>query len=394
MENNYQKFKAFAENGSKALELMRSKAFNPSEIKQLRTWTLTEMCALINKSAQVIRENEKKGKLKPPKVNKKNKRCYSLEDINEIRNYFKIRPSKGKKAVPAIIAFTNFKGGVAKTTSAIHSAQYFAKAGYKVLLIDCDSQASATSCFGYAPDEHIAKEETLVPFFLGEIKSLRTIIKKTYWDGLDLIPANLTLYSVELELPVVYNDSMLAGNHVQLHRILSDGIQSIQNDYDIIVIDCPPAMSILNTNALYAANGLVVPVPPELPDIASMIQFFGMIEGTLEKFPSKKYDFLRILITKHDGSATNNAISEALRHLYGMHVMRSELAITQVIKKARTEMCSIYELQTYKGSKQTLDRAIQIVDNVNKELELLIKSIWTKNETTNSANIEKLIEVT
>ena len=292
MKNNYQKFGAFSKNGAQALSLMRKEAILPEREKHLRTWNLTEVALMLNKTPQAIRNNEKNKKLPIAKTDARGKRYYTLADINNMRAKLGKLPTDAHSGNPSVIAFTNFKGGVAKTTSAIHAAQYFAKSGYRVLLVDCDSQASATSCFGYAPDEDIAENETLTPYFLGSAKSLKPLIKKTYWDGLDLVPANLTLYAVELELPVIKQAAQKKGKSVQVHRLLSDAISTVKNDYDVVILDCPPAMSILNTNALYAANGIIVPVPPELPDIASMVQFFGMIEGALKMLPSKEYDFL------------------------------------------------------------------------------------------------------
>ncbi|MGI9214561.1 MAG: AAA family ATPase, partial [Gammaproteobacteria bacterium] len=143
MQEIYEKFEKFELVGSRALEIMREKSFSPQQAKTLRNWTLTEAAKMIQKSTKTIREHEKKSLLLPPNIIN-NKRQYSLHDINIIREHFKTIPTKNHKIPPAIIAFTNFKGGVAKTTGAIHAAQYFAKSGYKVLLIDADSQASIT----------------------------------------------------------------------------------------------------------------------------------------------------------------------------------------------------------------------------------------------------------
>ena len=104
------------------------------------------------------------------------------------------------------MAVANFKGGAAKTTHSVHLAQYLALHGYRVLLIDLDSQASATSLFGHTPDDDFDRLDTLYRLFTADdtqrIDSLVSLIKPTYWDGLDLIPANLGLYSTEFELPV------------------------------------------------------------------------------------------------------------------------------------------------------------------------------------------------
>lgn len=375
MQEIYEKFEKFEIAGSRALEIMREKSFSPQQIKTLKNWNLTEAAKMVQKSVKTIREHEKKSLLPAPKI-VNNKRQYTLGDINKLRKYFKTLPTKNANLPPSILAFTNFKGGVAKTTGAIHAAQYFAKNGYKVLLIDSDSQASTTSSFGYAPDEHIKENQTLLSFFLGRTDFLESLIIPTYWDNLDLIPANLKLYEVELELPAIRDRALNAGKTFSIHNLLDSGLKQIYHVYDVIIIDCPPSMSILNTNALFAANALIIPCPPELPDVASMIQFFGMIKGTIRRTNKNYYDFVRIMITKHDGNKAANSIIAMLRKIYGSHVMRAEMFNTQVIKKARAEMKSIYEIEKYKGSKQTLMRAVNIVDSVNKEIEEYIHDSW------------------
>lgn len=397
LQEIYEKFEKFELVGSRAMEIMREKSFSPQQTKILRSWTLTEVANMVQKSTKTIREHEKKLLLPKPNIIN-NKRQYSLRDINIIREHFKITPHKNPQVPPAIIAFTNFKGGVAKTTGAIHAAQYFARTGYKVLLIDADSQASTTSSFGYAPDEHIKEKQTLLSFFLGQNQSLKSIIMQTYWDNLDLIPANLKLYEIELELPTIRDRALNSGKTFNIHNILYGGLQQIYNIYDIVIIDCPPSMSILNTNALFAANSLIIPCPPELPDIASMIQFFGMIKGTIRKTNKSYFNFVRIMITKHDGNKAANSIVAMLRKIYGTHVMRAEMFNTQVIKRARAEMKSIYEIEKYHGSKQTLTRAVNIVDSVNKEIEEYIHDAWNNYdieieglEKTNVNVIEKTI---
>ena len=383
MNNSQKLFANFEQLGSKALNLMKKNSFS-SPIKSLKTWSLTEASSLIGRTPQCIRDHENKpnGLLKP-KITKNNKRYYTLEDINNIRKYFGTEPLKSHPPIPAIIAFTNFKGGVAKTTSAIHAAHYFARAGYKVLLTDLDSQASTTSSFGYAPDEDIKNDETLRPFLLGKVENIREVITNTYWTNLDLIPANLSLYGIELELPVLRENALKSGRDLSIFSLLHNGFTQIYEEYDIIIIDCPPAMSILNTNALCAANALIVPCPPAIPDIASMFQFFGMISDALKKLQNKEFNFIRILITRHDGGKTSYEIATVLRKLFGAYVMRNEMLTTQAIIQCRAELNSIYETATYKGSKQTLIRAQQIVDSINRELEEYILESWGLTDEIN-----------
>src|SRR3546814_10817316 len=90
---------------------------------------------------------------------------------------------------------------VAKTTIALHAAQHFAIRGYRVLLIDCDSQASTTMMFGYRPDVDLSEDDTLYGHFHNpELLGVRKIVRKTHFHGLDLIPANLKLYNLEYEI--------------------------------------------------------------------------------------------------------------------------------------------------------------------------------------------------
>ena len=362
------KFRKFEEISFKAMELMRqNSSFSPGK-KPTKTWTLTDASAIVGRAINTIKEHEKKELIAKPQIINNGKRFYSLREINELRKHFNTLPEL-KKETPTIIAISNFKGGVAKTTTAIHGAHYFALAGYKVLLIDLDSQGTTTSCFGYSPDDHINSQQTLLPFFLGKNNNFSSLIIPTHWDQLDLIPANLGLYNVELELPAMKYKAISQNEDFNLYDILDCGLKQIYSNYNIIIIDCPPTMSILNTTALFAANSLLIPCPPELPDVASMFQFIGMVKGVLEKFPEKEYNFTKILLTKHDGNKTSHNISAFLRKIFGTHIMRSEMLNTQVIKKARSEMMSIYEVSKYKGSQQTLKRALQIVNDIYKEIE-------------------------
>ncbi|WEQ50952.1 AAA family ATPase (plasmid) [Komagataeibacter oboediens] len=126
---------------------------------------------------------------------------YTLEQVNDMRGIFGTRPWRDPGDPPAIIAVQNFKGGVGKSTVAVHLAQYLAIQGYRVALIDCDSQASATTLFGYVPDLDLTEDETLYPFLRhDERSSLSYALKPTHFDGLYLIPSNLRLFQSEYEI--------------------------------------------------------------------------------------------------------------------------------------------------------------------------------------------------
>ena len=156
-------FNELSKQGNKALEIINKTSYSPDSKKKLRTWGITETSSLINRSSNYIREQEKEGKIPSPSY-QNNKRRYTLENINLLRKHFNTK-KKSLSNLACILSFANFKGGAAKTTTAVNAAQYFALNGYRVLLIDCDSQASSTYMFGYSPDKDLKQEETILPLW-------------------------------------------------------------------------------------------------------------------------------------------------------------------------------------------------------------------------------------
>ncbi|WP_265000978.1 nucleotide-binding protein, partial [Komagataeibacter europaeus] len=157
------------------------------------TFQIGQAAELVGRTPAAIRDAEKDGRLPKPERGANNRRVgYTLEQVNDMRGIFGTRPWRDPGDPPAIIAVQNFKGGVGKSTVAVHLAQYLAIQGYRVALIDCDSQASATTLFGYVPDLDLTEDETLYPFLRhDERSSLSYALKPTHFDGLYLIPSNL-----------------------------------------------------------------------------------------------------------------------------------------------------------------------------------------------------------
>ena len=144
----YKIFSDLSDQGIKALDIVRKESFSPQTKKTLKTWGISEVSGLVGRSSNYIRQQENEKKIPAP-ITKANKRVYTLEEIENLRKYFKT--NKNSKNKCCTISFANFKGGAAKTTSAVNAAQFFALQGYRVLLIDCDSQASTTNIFLLEP---------------------------------------------------------------------------------------------------------------------------------------------------------------------------------------------------------------------------------------------------
>lgn len=328
----------------------------------------------------------------------KSQRGFELDEINLIRRTLYTKTNDQRYVVGRrdhdkmqILAIANFKGGAAKTTTAVHLSQYLALRGYRILLIDLDSQASATSLFGFHPDEDIAESETLYPFLRGDVDSLRALVRPTYWPNLDLLPANLGLYRVEFELPV--KQMRVAG--FQFWRLLEQGWASIDDRYDVVICDCPPSLGYLSINAICAATALLVPAPPSMLDFASTGRFFRMMSDTLrdiaevESGPAKQLDFVRILLTKYNTTDRNHQrIAAWMMSTFADRLLDEKMAITTALDSAGNLKRTLYELEPDSG-RRSHERGLEYLNRMNAEIERLIVAEWSgelpAKETQNAA---------
>ncbi len=399
-------FKTLSEIGSSTLMALRDTATAPETRKILRTFKTAEAIKMIGCSKSTLHDAEHAGKLEqPPLLNenssKRKTKQYDLKLINDARRHFGTLPRKPTCATPAIIATANYKGGATKTTTAINLIQNFALLGYRCLLIDSDPQGSSTTSFGLIPDYDLTENNTLYRLLTKETSSIKPLIRDTYWPNIDIIPANLSLYNVEFRLPIIHTMSQLkesipnlnqifSENNIngysgienfEFYSVLANALHEVQNEYDIIVIDCPPSMGMLSINAIYAANGLVIPVIPSLPDYASTVQFFKMCEEIYQRIPEKEYAFVKIIVSKFEKSDNSETLKELIRHYYGAYVTEGVIPNSEVIKKVATKMLNLFEIKSYEGDKKTLSRIIEPTIATNDEVLQEIKRFWGEIKT-------------
>lgn len=373
-------FKIFAETAGDLLKQVSANALTPHSTKTLnRVFKLAETAALLGISESYLRKKEKEDPQFPQRQATNGRPTgWTLPQINEIRDLMGLNPYRDKDIDPVSRIITlNFKGGVGKTTTSLYLAQYLALRGYRVLVVDLDSQASLTGEFIVNPDETVDPDNTLAPYFCGEVDSLRHAVQPTYWPRIDIIPANLGLYRAEFVLPA----RQARDEEFRFWELLDNGLKTVEQDYDVIIMDAPPSLSYISINGAWAANAMVIPIPPAKMDFSSAKQFFEMLYEVLEPLNekagvNKEYEFIRLLITKFDGQAHSREIAGWVRKLWGQYVVDNVMANTTVINAAGMEMTSVYEIQKYEGSNRTLRRALELLDGVNAEIEQLIRMSW------------------
>jgi chromosome partitioning protein len=343
---------------------------------------ITRAAELVGRTSAAIRDAEKDGRLPGVERTATGRRVgYTLAEINQMRAVFGTRPWRTADDPLSIIAVQNFKGGVGKSTLSVHLAQYLAIRGYRVCLVDCDSQGSTTSMFGYVPDLDIAEDDTLYPFFRNnEMASLAYAVRETHWDGLYLIPSNLKLYSSEYELA-----ARVARAEPTLLNRLGEGIASIGDHFDVVILDPPPALGTISLSVMRAANALLVPIPPTVVDFTSTTTFLAMLYETMLTLEDRQLPielrWMRLVATRADEQKSmQRELLGLMRNLFGDMLLRTVLKDSAEIDNASARLMSVYELEQPVTSRETYQRCLTYLNGVNAEVEMQIRLTWPSHQ--------------
>jgi chromosome partitioning protein len=372
---------ALAERASTMVEQVRAKLLAPEVRKMAPHYSTAQLAALcaVDKAHlnyRIGKADLPTGKLSPSG----GKREFSLSDARQwTRTYrqAKMRPA-GQKAIT--VAVGNFKGGVSKTTSAMILAQGLSLRGHRVLAVDTDPQGSLTTLHGILPETEVDAEMTIGPLCDGSESDIRYAIRSTYWEGIDLVAAAPFLFSAEFALPA----RQMRDPTSRFWDVLNAGLESVRGLYDVIVIDTPPSLSYVTINALWAADGLVVPVPPSGLDFASSAQFWSLLSdlGTnLDKQEAeesrKTFDFLHVLLSRVDQTdAAAPAVRQWIAATYGEYMLPVEIPKTTVTSNKAAEFATVYDVQKYDGAAKTYKRAADAYDRFVELIEESMVETW------------------
>ncbi len=328
---------------------------------------------------------------------------FTLEEVLRLRMHFategartkEYRPYRPKNLDAKITAVANFKGGVGKTSTAAHLAMSAALDGYKVLVIDLDSQGSMTSIFGGRVEDewgtvfpllarHYARhlqtenraraDRGMDPIPLDETltealdTTARGLIQKTHWPTIDLIGAQLNLYWAEFQIPVW----RMQGRGWKLWDALLEGLRQdeILADYDLVFLDTPPALGYLTINGLSAADILLVPLGASFLEFDSTGRFFDMLHSTFASIEDAEtmaaralgteamafeWDAVRALITRYE-SGQQAEMAALMQSYLGPVLSPHRQGYTALIGQAGEQVSGIYEADYRDFNRETYAR--------------------------------------
>jgi len=352
---------------------------------------------------------------------------FALDEVLRLRAHFGAIGSKTKNYLPyrpkdlpaKMVAVANFKGGVGKTSTAAHLAMSAALDGYKVLVIDLDSQGSMTSIFGgkvedewqtvfpllarhYA--EHLRTENQArvargdAPVALDETLSEsldvtpKSLVQKTHWPNIDLIGAQLNLYWAEFQIPVW----RMAARGWKLWDALTESLDAggLLDEYDVIFLDTPPALGYLTINGLAAADILLVPLGASFLEFDSTGRFFDMLHATFSSIEDAEnmaaralgqpelnfqWDAVRAVVTRYDG--TQQAELAALMQTYlGSVLSPHRQDFTSLIGQAGEQVQGIYEADYRDFNRETYVRGRETFDATYAAFKQLLLGSWRRDE--------------
>ena len=213
-----------------------------------------------------------------------------------------------------VIAVANQKGGVGKTTTCINLASCLAEAGKKVLLLDSDPQGNSTSGLGIDKND---LKQCMYDVLIKKLP-LQDIIVHTAWPNLDVAPSTINLAGAEIDLV----------NQMNREGCLKRALDLIKNDYDFVLIDCPPSLSLLTINALTAAHSIIIPIQCEFYALEGVTQLLNTAERVQEVLnPDLELEGILMTMSDNRTNLSNDVMNEVKEHfpalLYDTIIPRS-----------------------------------------------------------------------
>lgn len=256
-----------------------------------------------------------------------------------------------------IIAVANQKGGVGKTTTSVNLAASLAALEHKVLMIDIDPQANASHGFGVDTN---GIDKSIYEILVNKLPPQEAVVK-TMMPNMDLIPSNIELVGAEIELVDI----------PQREQILRRALSSIRDQYEYIIIDCPPSLGLLTLNSLTASDSVLIPVQCEFYALEGLGQLLNTI-AIVRRSTNPDLDIEGVLLTMYDSRLrlSNQVVEEVRRHFEDkacQTVIARNVRLSEAPSHGKPAL--LYDATSI-GSQNYLDLAAEILRK-NSEAELV-----------------------
>jgi chromosome partitioning protein len=230
-----------------------------------------------------------------------------------------------------IISVSNQKGGVAKSTTAINLSAGLALEGYKVLLIDTDPQANASQVFIH-PEVEVPLEKSLYNVIVN-FTPLASVIRKTDFPNLQIVPAHIRLSGIDLELSQAFDSRS---------ERLKRALEKVQDQFDYIIFDTPPSLGILTINAFTASDKLLVPVSTGFFALTGLVQLRETINMIRQTQLNPELDILGVLCTFADHTNVSKDVEKQLRDYFGEQVFTTTIPKNVSLEEAHSNYTTIF----------------------------------------------------
>ncbi len=313
-------------------------------------YTIGEFASLLGVSKAVIYKWEKEGKTNKAKRVKRGKtlyRYYTADDIRDMRIRMNLKTPMTKKRKQL---FLNFKGGTGKSVISANYGYRLGQHGFKVLMIDLDPQGHMTKCLGCNPEDF---SKTLYDVIINKVP-IQSVITSTKLSTLDVIPANLGLSPIELSL------TSLHAREYKLRRALAD----IEEAYDIIVLDAPPNIGLLNLNAILSVDDLLVPVLADFLSYDGLKILFETLRDIEDEFEFV-LDNIHIFINRYNESMNISTRSrDAIRQNYSDFVCDTMIRQNTTLSDATALGRSIFDYAPNSRAAIDINKLVKEVLNI------------------------------
>lgn len=372
---------------SRRLHLLREEKFPPGGQKSLRRFSMAEVAYYLGVSPNNLKRLHLGKKGPEPTVVTGGRRFYTAEQMIELRHYLdKNGHSDAKKYVPSrkageklqVISVVNFKGGSGKTTSSAHLAQHLALTGHRVLAIDLDPQGSLSALHGFQPE--LDKNRSVFDAIrYDDPVPIASVIRETNFPLLEIVPANLQLQEFEYDTTANMHAN---GEGRWFFTRLGKALASVDDRFDVVILDCPPQLGYLTLAALTAATSVLITVHPQMLDLMSMSQFLLMLGSVMRDIRIKgkvqiKLDWVRYLITRYEPTDIPQAqMLGFMQSMLAEDILQNPMLKSTAISDAGLTKQTLYEVERASFNRDTYDRAMDSMHAVNSEVQALIHKAW------------------